>query len=65
MAVTARKVVLQIHLYLGLLGAIFLVILGATGSVMAFEGDIDHWLASPSLVRNGARQSITGKRAHR
>src|SRR5580698_7931947 len=45
MAITARKVVLQIHLYLGLLGAIFLVILGLTGSVMAFEGDIDHWLA--------------------
>lgn len=44
MAVTARKVVLQIHLYLGLVGTIFLVILGITGSVMAFEGDIDHWL---------------------
>jgi len=48
MAITARKVVLQIHLYLGLFGAIFLVILGATGSVMAFEGDIDHWL-DPNL----------------
>jgi len=48
MAVTARKVVLQIHLYLGLFGAIFLVILGVTGSVMAFEGDIDHWL-DPNL----------------
>jgi uncharacterized iron-regulated membrane protein len=48
MAVTAHKVVLQIHLYLGLFGAIFLVILGATGSVMAFEGDIDHWL-NPKL----------------
>lgn len=39
-----RKILLQIHLYLGLTGAIFLVILGLTGSVMAFEGDIDHWL---------------------
>ncbi|MGA3239018.1 MAG: PepSY-associated TM helix domain-containing protein [Bryobacteraceae bacterium] len=48
MAVTARKVVLQIHLYLGLFGAIFLVILGLTGSIMAFEGDIDHWL-DPNL----------------
>src|ERR1700683_308556 len=45
MAVTARKAVLQIHLYLGLFGAISLIILGLTGSVMAFEGDIDHWLA--------------------
>src|ERR1700678_3848980 len=48
MAVTARKVVLQIHPYLGLFGAVFLVILGVTGSVMAFEGDIDHWL-NPNL----------------
>jgi uncharacterized iron-regulated membrane protein len=48
MAVTARKVVLQIHLYLGLFGAIFLLILGVTGSIMAFEGDLDHWL-NPKL----------------
>src|SRR6185369_1244901 len=41
---TARKVVLQVHLYLGLLAAVFLIILGLTGSIMAFEGDIDHWL---------------------
>jgi uncharacterized iron-regulated membrane protein len=41
---TFRKVVLAIHLYLGLAAAIFLVILGLTGSIMAFEGDIDHWL---------------------
>jgi uncharacterized iron-regulated membrane protein len=41
---TVRYVVLKIHLYLGLLAAIFLVILGLTGSIMAFEGDIDHWL---------------------
>src|SRR5579864_8210483 len=41
---TARNVVLKIHLYLGLAAAIFLVILGLTGSIMAFEGDIDRWL---------------------
>jgi len=39
-----RKVVLTLHLYLGLLSALFLVILGLTGSIMAFEGQIDHWL---------------------
>ncbi len=39
-----RKVVLKIHLYLGLAAALFLIVLGATGSVIAFEGDIDHWL---------------------
>jgi uncharacterized iron-regulated membrane protein len=39
-----RKVFLKVHLYLGLVSAIFLIILGLTGSIMAFEGDIDHWL---------------------
>lgn len=39
-----RKLILTLHLYLGLASAIFLVILGLTGSVMAFEGQIDHWL---------------------
>jgi uncharacterized iron-regulated membrane protein len=53
---TLRKVVLALHLYMGLVAAIFLVILGLTGSIMAFEGDIDHWLR-PSLwyVTPGAR----------
>ena len=41
---TARTVVLKIHLWLGIVAAIFLVILGLTGSVTAFENDIDHWL---------------------
>ncbi|HKQ88326.1 MAG TPA: PepSY-associated TM helix domain-containing protein [Candidatus Acidoferrales bacterium] len=40
----ARKLILKLHLYLGLVSAIFLVILGLTGSVMAFEGQLDHWL---------------------
>jgi uncharacterized iron-regulated membrane protein len=48
MALGARKVLLQIHLYLGLFGSVFLVILGVTGSIIAFEGDIDHWL-NPKL----------------
>jgi len=43
-----RAVILKIHLYLGLLGAIFLAILGVTGSILAFEGDINHWL-NPQL----------------
>jgi len=37
-------VVLKVHLYLGLVAGIFLVVLGLTGSIIAFEGDIDHWL---------------------
>jgi uncharacterized iron-regulated membrane protein len=39
-----RSVILKIHLFLGLFGALFLVILGLTGGIMAFEGDIPHWL---------------------
>jgi len=39
-----HKIVLKIHLYLGLVAALFLIILGLTGSIMAFEGDFDHWL---------------------
>lgn len=39
-----RRLILTLHLYLGLVSAIFLVILGLTGSIMAFEGQIDHWL---------------------
>ena len=41
---TFRKFLITVHLYLGLTSAIFLVILGLSGSIMAFEGDIDHWL---------------------
>jgi uncharacterized iron-regulated membrane protein len=41
---TARTAVLKIHLWLGVGAAIFLVILGLTGSVTAFENDIEHWL---------------------
>src|ERR1051325_4730638 len=39
-----RNLLLKLHLYTGLVAAVFLVILGITGTIMAFEGDIDHWL---------------------
>ena len=41
-----RMLVLKLHLYLGLASAVVLVILGLTGSVIAFEADIEHWLHS-------------------
>jgi uncharacterized iron-regulated membrane protein len=52
----ARAILLRIHLYLGLAAAVFLLIPGLTGSVMAFENDVDHWL-HPGLfyVTPGAR----------
>jgi uncharacterized iron-regulated membrane protein len=36
-----RKLILNIHLYLALAAGIFVTILGVTGSIMAFEDDID------------------------
>ena len=39
-----RAVLLKLHLWIGVSAAIFLVVLGITGSIMAFEGEIDHWL---------------------
>ena len=39
-----RSFVLKVHLYLGLVAAIFLLILSATGAVMAFEHDIERWV---------------------
>ena len=41
---TARGLLLKLHLILGATAAIFLVILGLTGAIIAFENDIDHWL---------------------
>ena len=41
---TARRILLTLHLWLGLAAGIFLIVLGLTGSVIAFENDIDHWM---------------------
>ena len=43
-----RKLIFNLHLYLALLAAVFIIILGITGSIMAFEPEIDH-LLHPSL----------------
>ena len=50
-----RRILIKIHLYLGLAAAVFLVILGLTGAVMAFENEWNGAL-NPSLlkVRHGA-----------
>ena len=41
-----RTLVLKLHLYLGLISAMLLIVLGLSGSIIAFEGDIEHWLHS-------------------
>src|SRR4051812_43378546 len=38
-----RPAILKIHLFLGIVGGVFFIILGVTGSVIAFENDLDHW----------------------
>lgn len=39
-----RKLIFNLHLYLALLASVFVIILGITGSIMAFEPEIDHLL---------------------
>lgn len=54
---TGRKVFLKIHLYAGMAAGTVLVVLGLTGSVMAFEGDLDRWL-HPSIWHVAAGDSV-------
>ena len=53
---TPRAVILKIHLVIGVTAAVFLILLGGTGSLIAWQNDIDHWL-NPEFfrVRPGAR----------
>ena len=39
-----RKLLFNVHLYLALVSGVFVLILGLTGSIMAFETEIDHLL---------------------
>jgi len=39
-----RRLVFNVHLYLALLAGVFIACLGLTGSIMAFEPEIDHLL---------------------
>jgi uncharacterized iron-regulated membrane protein len=45
-----RKLILNLHLYTALVAGLFIVILGVTGSVMAFEPELDH-LFNPALFK--------------
>lgn len=38
-----RRLLFNLHLYFALALGVFVVIIGVTGSVIAFEGDIDRW----------------------
>ena len=41
-----RKLIFNLHLYTALLTGLFVVVLGVTGSIMAFEPEIDHVIHS-------------------
>ena len=43
-----KKVILQLHLWVGLTAALLLLVLGVTGAMLVFEDQIDHWL-NPQL----------------
>jgi len=43
-----RKWILKTHLWVGLASAAFLIVMGLSGAIIAFENDYDHWF-SPSL----------------
>ena len=72
---TFHKVNLKLHLWLGLGSAIFLLILGVTGAIIAFEAEVDHWvhpglwsvkatgqpLPEAQLIANVERQFAPGK----
>ena len=45
-----RKALFNLHLYLALIVGMFVVIVGVTGSIMAFEEGIDHAL-NPQLFK--------------
>jgi uncharacterized iron-regulated membrane protein len=44
-----RGVILTLHLWVGMAAAVFLFLLGATGSLMVFENEID-WALNPKLT---------------
>jgi uncharacterized iron-regulated membrane protein len=56
-----RKVLLNLHLFAGLVAGVFLILLGVTGSVMVFEDEIDRAL-NPKLtwiIPGGKRLTLT------
>jgi uncharacterized iron-regulated membrane protein len=56
---TVRAALVKIHLWLALISAIFLVILGLTGAIIAFENDIDHWLNPNLFYIHGSGQALS------
>jgi uncharacterized iron-regulated membrane protein len=60
--VSTRHLWVKVHQYTGLGTAVFLVVIGLTGAILAFESDYDRWL-NPSLWRVDPSAS-RGQRPH-
>jgi PepSY-associated transmembrane protein len=56
-AVAARAICVKLHRYVGLAIAAFLTIAGLTGSILAFDTDLDAWL-NPELFEAKASGPI-------
>ena len=54
-----RKLIFNLHLYLALIAGVFVVILGVTGGIMAFEPELDHVLRG--RYREPLRQIADGR----
>jgi uncharacterized iron-regulated membrane protein len=60
-----HRLILWLHLWAGAIAAVFLIVLGVTGSLMVFEDDIDHAL-NPKLTwvhPTGSRMTVTAMQA--
>jgi uncharacterized iron-regulated membrane protein len=51
-----RRIILNLHLYAGLVAALFLALLGVTGSLIVFEDEIDGWLNPRPAIYPGAQR---------
>lgn len=56
---TFRRVLLVLHLWAALLASVFLLLLGATGSVMVYEREIDHLLNRKLVAVQAVGQPLT------
>ena len=55
-----RKVWLNLHLYIGLLGGALFVLTSLTGSLLVFYKTIDEWMNPEQLIRTaGSDQSLS------
>lgn len=53
-----RKLWLKVHLYFGLLAGAVFVLIGLTGSLLAFEDAIDAWLNPKLMIAPGGNKSF-------